>query len=359
MFFAASPDTLTLITWVGAITAFMAATIAMTASDIKKVLAYSTISQLGYMMMAIGLAGYSVSLFHMTTHAAFKALLFLGAGSVIHAAHSNDIWKMGSLSKQMVITFTTFAAGAAALAGIPPFAGFFSKDLILAQAWATQQWPIFILGLLTAAMTAFYITRLVSLVFLGSPRERDRFAHAHESPLTMTVPLIILAVCSLVLGWALHSPETLNRLFGWPGLPFKEVESHQPMIFALLAAAVGVISAGMLYTGPLDPVSKLGRSLAPIHTFLSRKWFFDELYDRVLIRPLNVLTHLLDRFDRVVIDRILVDGVMDIFAVFRSIGDRIRSWHPENLLQENIGWVQVYLLIFVSGFIALVLWGLR
>src|SRR6185312_2957974 len=156
-----------------------AATIALTADDIKKVLAYSTISQLGYMMMGLGVMGYTAGLFHLTTHAAFKALLFLGAGSVIHAVHTNDMWKMGSLSKQMVTTFATFVIGTAALCGFPPpLAGFYSKDMVLSAALATHHQALFGIGCFTAFLTAFYMTRAVALTFLGEARERDRFARA-------------------------------------------------------------------------------------------------------------------------------------------------------------------------------------
>src|ERR1035441_4571299 len=186
-FFLQAPQALEVVAWVGGITAVFAETIALTANEVKKVLAYSTISQLGYMIMGLGVGGYQAGLFHLTTHAAFKALLFLGAGSIIHAVHTNDIWKMGSLSKQMPQTFWTFLAGTLALMSIPPTSGYYSKEMILGAAYRSQHILLYGMGCFGAFLTAFYMTRTFSLIFLGDPRERDRFAHAHESSWSMIV----------------------------------------------------------------------------------------------------------------------------------------------------------------------------
>ena len=185
---------LEVIAWIGGFTALLSAVIAVQQNDIKRILAYSTLSQLGYMVMAVGLHGPTPAMFHLTTHAFFKALLFLGAGSVILALHhEQDIWKMGGLRKKMPVTFWTFMVGTLALAGVPPFSGFYSKDSILAQA-AEHNLPLFVLGVVVAALTTFYMFRLVFVAFLGAPKS-EAAGHAHESPPVMVWPLRILA-CS-------------------------------------------------------------------------------------------------------------------------------------------------------------------
>jgi NADH-quinone oxidoreductase subunit L len=200
------PTALLVIAYVGAITAFLAATVAVVQTDIKKGLAYSTISQLGYMVMAVGVGGVYSGMFHLTTHAAFKALLFLGSGSVIHAVHSQEMPEMGGLRHKMPITFLTMTLGTLAIAGVPPLAGFFSKDAILADALAfgmlnsTHYLP-FLLALLSAGLTAFYMFRIVFLTFTGKPRDHHKYEHAHESPLAITGPLMVLAVLAVCAGW--------------------------------------------------------------------------------------------------------------------------------------------------------------
>jgi NADH-quinone oxidoreductase subunit L len=201
-----SPTALLVIAYVGAITAFFAATIALVATDIKKGLAYSTISQLGYMVMAVGVGGVVSGMFHLTTHAAFKALLFLGSGSVIHAVHTQEMPEMGGLRRKLPITFITFTLGTLAIAGVPPFAGFFSKDAILGDALAfamekPQHFLPFVLALLAAALTAFYMFRMVYLTFAGKPRDQHKYEHAHEGSWAITGPLIVLAMLSVCAGW--------------------------------------------------------------------------------------------------------------------------------------------------------------
>src|SRR5438094_34478 len=201
VFFLLNGDALTVISYVGGFTALLAALIAVQQNDIKRILAYSTLSQLGYMVMAVGLGGPTPAMFHLTTHAFFKALLFLGAGSVIIALHhEQDIWKMGGLRRKMPVTFWTFLAGTLAIAGVPPLSGFYSKDSILAQAADAHHWPLFALGVLVAALTTFYMFRLAFVVFFGSTRS-DRAGHAHESPGVMIWPLRILAVFSIIGGF--------------------------------------------------------------------------------------------------------------------------------------------------------------
>ncbi|MDM7916233.1 MAG: proton-conducting transporter membrane subunit, partial [Candidatus Eisenbacteria bacterium] len=206
LFLLFSPDALLFIAYIGLITAVMAATIALVQTDIKKGLAYSTISQLGYMVAALGVGGYTAGLFHLMTHAFFKALLFLGSGSVIHAVHTQEMPEMGGLRRKMPVTFGTFLIATLAISGVPGLSGFFSKDAILASALQfgmenPGHLVVFLLLLATAGLTAFYMFRIVFLTFTGQPRDRHRFEHAHESPLVMTIPLVTLAVLSLGSAW--------------------------------------------------------------------------------------------------------------------------------------------------------------
>jgi NADH-quinone oxidoreductase subunit L len=205
LFVIFTPDTLLVIAYIGAVTAFFAATVAIVMTDIKRVLAYSTLSQLGYMMMALGVGGYVAGLFHLMTHAFFKSLLFLCSGSVIHAMHTNEITEMGGLRKKMPVTFITFLVATLAISGVPFFSGFYSKDAILGETLSfglrTGHILLFIMGVVAAGITAFYMFRLVFVTFTGEPRNLDRYRKAHESPVTMTIPLIVLAVLSLSSGW--------------------------------------------------------------------------------------------------------------------------------------------------------------
>ena len=202
-----SETALHLIAWIGGVTALMAATIAIAQNDIKRILAYSTLSQLGYMVMAVGLTGITPAMFHLTTHAFFKALLFLGAGSVIHALHhEQDIWKMGGLWKKTPVTFWTFLIGTLALAGVPPLSGFYSKDAILLLAFEHNK-LLFVIGVLTALLTAYYMGREVFVVFFGKPRDHHAYDHAHESPAVMTLPLVFLCVLSVIAGWGDKIPH--------------------------------------------------------------------------------------------------------------------------------------------------------
>ena len=371
-FYGVAPDALEIVAWVGGITALFAATIAVTANDIKKVLAYSTISQLGYMVMALGVGGYTAGLFHLTTHAAFKALLFLAAGSVIHAVHTNDMWKMGSLSKQMVITATTFFCGYFALAGVAPFAGYYSKELILSVVYGTHHHSLYVIGCIGAFLTAFYMTRAFALTFLTAPRERDRFAHAHESPWQMTVPLIALAVLSVGLGYIMHSEETLQKFLGWTtALTVEEVK--WTAYVAMGSGLLGILIGGVLYLGPLERVGALARAFAPIHKLLVNKYYVDEIYWAVFVRPTEKFAKALDWFDFNVVDKIFVDGFGVIVTGLSWLG----GWLDDHLVDGMVnaaglvaneagavarriqnGWVQSYLLMITIGFVALMLWKL-
>src|SRR5215471_15151015 len=236
--FEMAPVSLAVVAWIGTITAVFAASIALAQTDIKRVLAYSTISQLGYMFAAIGVGAYAVGIFHLVTHAFFKALLFLGAGSVIHGLQGEqDLWKMGGLAPRMLVTTVTFLVGALALSGVPPLSGFFSKDEILASAFHEGHRALWALLLIGAFMTAFYTFRLVFLAFFGAPRmSKDVAHHVHESPAVMTVPLVVLAVLAAVAGLAVGIPTdhgTVFTRFLEPVFPVHTIE-HGGTGFALV-----------------------------------------------------------------------------------------------------------------------------
>jgi NADH-quinone oxidoreductase subunit L len=300
--FAPSGHALAFVGTIGSITMLMAALLALVQDDIKRVLAYSTVSQLAYMMAALGLGpqGYTPGLFHLFTHAFFKALLFYGAGSVIHACHTNNMSEMGGLRKFMPVTYVTFMVGTLALVGIPPFAGFFSKDEIIATAFHTQHYAIWIVAGLTAFVTAIYMTRTVLLTFLGGYRGE---AHPHESPAVMTGPMIALAVLSIISGFMIglfadwvHLPGVEQEAFSWP-LGITSV------IVALLGIAVG----WLLYTRAHDPDPLL--SMGPLTTILQRKFYMDDLYLRGVVKPIQYpIAAAVNLFDKRVIDG-AVNGV--------------------------------------------------
>ena len=302
---------------IGAFTAFLAASIALVQNDIKRVLAYSTISQLGYMIMALGLGGYTAGTFHLMTHASFKALLFLGAGSVIHSMHTNDIWEMGGLYLKMRTTAITFILGSLSLAGIFPLSGFWSKDEILLLAWNKS--PIFALvGLAVAFMTAFYMFRLCFIAFYGKARDQHKFEHAHESPKVMTVPLVILAFLSIFAGWV--GIPWLSK--GYSSFVYHhEVHHLEPnfilMIVATLVALSGIYLAYVIYYKGTISAERLKDRFSSIHKLLYNKYYFDELYNAIIIRPLFKLADFLfKKFDLGVIDWLV--NAAGNFTVFLS-----------------------------------------
>ncbi len=323
----ASSGALHVIAWIGTITALLAALMATQQNDIKRILAYSTLSQLGYMVMAVGLASGQAAMFHLFTHAAFKALLFLGSGSIIYMLHhEQDIWRMGGLAKRLPITFLTFLVGTLALIGFPGFSGFFSKDAILALAYG-QSMPIFLLGAFTALLTAFYMTRLVVVAFFGSPRSESA-AHGSESPAVMTLPLIILAIPAALGGFGFFATRFLT-------LP-SEKEHHLavPMI-AFACLLVGVLGAFALYRNQAqDPVD--------IPLFRNR-FYLDELY-AFLIRATQGLLASVSAF----IDRWILDG-----AIVRGLSGG--TWGSGFLLRLlQVGNLQAYGFLFGLGVIALI-----
>jgi NADH-quinone oxidoreductase subunit L len=299
-----APLTMHVIAWIGALTALVAATIGMTQWDIKKILAYSTVSQLGYMFLAIGVGAFSAAQFHLMTHAFFKALMFLGSGSVIHAMHEEqDVRKMGGLKKYMPITYLTFVCGWLAIIGIPPFAGFFSKDEILWQAFSSPFGGkgLWLVGVVTAAFTAFYMTRLMALTFWGKSRFGHE-VHPHESPATMTIPLIVLGTLSVIGGWigiphvigALLPGHPENIFHGWLEPIIAHFEAAEPNHIAewsLMGISVTLagISAWFAYDcyilSPGRPVW-IAKKLGGVYTLVYNKYFVDEFYFDTFINPL-------------------------------------------------------------------------
>jgi len=307
IFFLLDPTAQQVIAYIGGFTALLAALIAVQQNDIKRILAYSTLSQLGYMVMAVGLAGPTPAMFHLTTHAFFKALLFLGAGSVIHALHEEqDIWKMGGLCKKMGITFWTFLIGTLALSGVPPFSGFYSKDSILAQALEQKNIPLFLLGAAVAGLTAFYMFRLFYVAFVGKPRT-EAAGHAHESPAVMTWPLIVLAVFAVIGGiipisdiyTAQFSPDESGlSLVQRINEPF--AKSPAGALTGLALVAVGFFAARALYQdAAYDP---LPAKLGGLATAMKNRFYFDEIYEATFIRAHDFIARVADLIDRWVVD---------------------------------------------------------
>ncbi len=336
-----SPDLLTIIAWIGAGTALLGALIALRQDDFKKILAYSTVSQLGYMFLAVGSGGFNEGIFHLMTHAFFKGLLFLAAGSVMHAfANRVDIWRMGGVRAVMPVTFWTALVGWLAISGVPPFAGFWSKDQVLTIAYEHGQVGPWIVGLLTAAITAFYMTRWFVLLFLGEPRWQEgetvhdphghgeTTLHPHESPRSMTGPLVVLAVLSAVGGlvnidhftgpfYTLLDPVTAP----WQYDTLDAIPVSVLIGLSVLAAAIGIGLAWLAY-GRRDVSG--GRSAEVIRglpaELLERKFFVDELYDAVFVRFGGALANGAAWFDRTVVDG-LVNGAG---AAAREVGDLTR-----------------------------------
>jgi NADH-quinone oxidoreductase subunit L len=286
VFVHAPGEVLAFVSVIASITMLIAALLAMIQDDIKRVLAYSTVSQLAYMVagLSLGEEGYTPGLFHLFTHAFFKALLFLGAGSVIHAVHTNNMSEMGGLRKWMPTTFVTFLIGSLALSGIPPLAGFWSKDEIISAAFHTGSYGVWAVALVTAVLTAFYMTRAVLLTFLGNYRGHG---HPHESPLVITGPLMVLAGLSVVAGF-LGAPQ-LDAVFAdW--VHFGEEAVHEPFNYgfaavSILGAGAGVLMGFRLYARwrERDPL----RALGPGYLLLERKYFLDDVYLRGVVRPIQ------------------------------------------------------------------------
>ena len=343
--FGLAPGVATTVAWVGGFTALFAATIAIAQDDIKRVLAYSTVSQLGYMFMAVGTAAYAAGVFHFLTHAFFKALLFLAAGSVIHAlGGEQDMWKMGGLRRTIPLTAACFLVGTLAISGIPPFAGFFSKDEILGGLLSTGQVGLWAIGTLAAGLTAFYMFRLYFVVFGGSARAPG---HAHESPSVMTAPLVVLAVLSTVGGF-LVLPGGYNLIESWLLPALTRFGPTPPLPPATNWAAMGV-SLAMALAGGALAWSLYGRRqvaseplAGALYRALKGKWYIDELGEFLIVRPALWLGAQLGRFDRQGLDQ-----------AFNQLGRLVAGW-GESLRPSQSGYVRRYALTFALGVLLVV-----
>ena len=318
-----APDALDIVMLFGVITLLGAGLIAVVQDDLKKVLAYSTVSQLGYMIAAIGSGAYTAALFHLWTHAFFKALLFLGAGSVIHAVHSNSMLEMGGLRKVMPKTFATFIIGTVALAGLPPFAGFFSKDEILASFNHEGEITFFFIAVLGAFITAFYMTRAVSLTFLGEYRGHG---HPHESHNLMTTPLLALSVFAIASGWV-NIPGVYTGFTDWVTTRKNKIVEYHPESFDLFALSSGLL-AGLLgialgyYLYQLQGSAETGDDkikIQPIWSVLENKYYLDDFYFKYVIDPVKInISRAVDKFNTNVIDR-FVNGFGQIASLLGGI----------------------------------------
>lgn len=339
--FSATPEAMQVIAFIGGFTALFAAVIAVTQYDIKRILAYSTLSQLGYMVMAMGLGAMTAGMFHLTTHAFFKALLFLGAGSVIYALHhEQDIRHMGGLSQKMPVTTWTFVIGALALAGIPPLAGFWSKDEILLSAYAGGYTGFYVLGLLVAFLTAFYMFRLIFTAFFGESHSDGHHAEVKESPAVMTVPLLLLAVMSIGAGF-IGAPVTGN-IFGH-FVHYAGETHHEPeMVVAATSALIGVLgiaAAYLVYGRKLVDTARVKERLNGIYSLVYNKFYIDELYLWLIRVFVDKTAEIMFWIDIHVINR-LVDLSAEITG---ALGKVLR--YTEN------GQVQTYAYYMLAGVI--------
>jgi NADH-quinone oxidoreductase subunit L len=348
-----APTTQTFVAIIGLATAFLAATIALKQNDIKKVLAYSTVSQLGYMFLGLGVGAYTGSVFHVMTHAFFKALLFLGAGSVIHAMQNQqDIRAMGGLKKYMPITHITFLLACLAISGIPPFSGFFSKDEILAAAYQHNK-LFWIIGVITAGMTAFYMFRLYAMTFLGQFRgTHEQEHHLHESPAAMTIPLIILAVLSVVGGFVgipevfANNAHALEHFLS-PVIVRSSEESHNLSHGAelmLMAVSVGVALIAIIYAW--TRFSKKPEIAEPEGTgrFLANKWYMDEAYDAIIAKPLLAIAGVFKN----VVEKSGIDGVVN------GVGRGVQYAGRQIRLMQS-GQVGNYILLMVLSMVLMII----
>ena len=346
--FERSGVALDVVAWVGGLTAVFAASIGLVQTDIKRVLAYSTVSQLGYMFVGVGVGAYAAGIFHLVTHAFFKALLFLGAGSVIHAlSGEQDVRRMGGLAPRMVPTAVTFLVGAAGLSGIWPLAGFFSKDEILASAYhAGHRW-LWALLLLGVFLTALYAFRLVFLTFFGGPRmSREVAHHVHESPPVMTVPLGILAILTLVAGLALGIPSARGTPFARflaPVFPLDEGAGHAglSLVLSVVVAVAGVLVAWIIYGGRAVKAETLGRPQNLVHRLLLNKYYVDEIYDACVVRPIRRLSD----FSAWILDGKCIDGAVN------GVGRAFVGW-AEGMRRVHTGYVVNYALTMLLGAVA-------
>lgn len=398
-------DALFVIAVIGMITAFIAATIALVQNDIKKVLAYSTVSQLGYMVLALGVGAYTAGFFHLVTHAMFKACLFLGSGSVIHAMHHSlhhlhdhhtdpqDIRNMGGLRKKMPVTYVTFLVATLAISGVPLFSGFLSKDAILAGTWAfgglhggiAMMMPV--IGFGVAMMTAFYMFRLVFLTFHGEPKRPDVDAHIHESPMTIKLPIIILAVLSIWVfyafnplgganGWFMQAVPTPATVTGGQWYTYSQEafdhathDAHYPAMFtSLVVAGLGILIAFGIYRKRMMDIDAFTERMRGVHTFLSAKWYFDEIYEKWVVVPfVHLVARILNWFDAKIVDG-AVNGAATVTHWHSAISGWIDKYIVDGLVngsayavgffgiafrKTQTGRIQTYIAFAVFGIVVL------
>ncbi|MGL4551636.1 MAG: proton-conducting transporter membrane subunit [Gemmataceae bacterium] len=408
-----TPEVLLVISYTGAITLFVAATIAIVVDDIKKVLAYSTVSQLGFMMLGLGVGGWAAGLFHLITHAVFKALMFLASGAVIYNCHhEQDMQKMGGLYPKMKITALTMLMGVLAISGVPLFSGWYSKDAIVAHAFGfayvhREHALLFILPLVTAGITTFYMFRMWFLTFAGKPRDHHLHDHAHESPWMMTAPLVILAVLAVVCAWGVppwdptksalegvikdSQPVSVAADFGLEHYPHEGEHSHEALpvraakpeklserhwaheyhdfvgLLLLGGVAVGLtFAAATYYFRALDP-AEAKEQFPAVHAFLVHKWYFDEVYDALLVRPVVVVGRAFAAFDKNVLDgtlHALARGTVAVAKAHRSFDTYFVDWlvnltasviyrTGNSLRGVQTGFLRSYVLFLALGAVAL------
>ena len=363
--YSLAPSTLEIVGIIGAATAVFAASIGLLQNDIKKVLAYSTVSQLGYMFMGLGAMAYSASMFHVITHAFFKALLFLGAGSVIHAmSNEQDIRSMGGLRKKLPITFLTFLIATIAISGIPPFAGFFSKDEILAHVFEHNK-LLWVLGVLGSIMTSFYMFRLLFLTFFGEFRgTHEQEHHLHESPGTMTIPLIILAVLSAaggfigvpeVLHGANHLAEFMNPLYegarqvnpeAFLPTTLSHSEEYMLMGISVAAALISAVVAYVMYVQKASVPAPDSQEKSALQNVIYNKYYVDELYDNVFVKTTKTLSNALYSFGEFFID-LFVNGAARLIGFLAGL-----------LRKTQTGSTGDYVFAMVLGIVVILFWKL-
>lgn len=355
--FILAPNAMEVVACVGAATALFAATMGIAQTDIKKVLAYSTVSQLGYMFLAVGVGAFTAGFFHLMTHAFFKALMFLGSGSVIHAMEGEqDMTKMGGLKKYLPITHATFVCGWLAIIGTPLFSGFFSKDEILWMSFHSPRGSVVLwaVAVIAAACTAFYMTRLMAMTFWGKSRV-PKEVHPHESPISMTLPLMILAILSVFAGW-LGVPHVLsemlpghipNILDGWfhhivrpiPDLGHAEASLELSLMGVSVAlATVSALVAYILYAKKPEKVESMTKTIKPLHTLVANKYWVDEIYQKLILNPLVIVSRKLwEKVDVKIIDK----ATYLASDLVRTAGDGVRS--------TQTGQLQTYALAILGG----------
>ena len=360
--FEYAPDALMVVCFLGAMTAIVAATIGMTQFDIKRVIAYSTMSQLGYMFFALGVSAYPAAMFHLMTHAFFKALLFLGAGSVIHAmSDEQDMRKMGGIWKKIPVTYTLMWIGSLALAGIIPFAGYYSKDMVLEAAWASGtnigQFAYWI-GIVAALLTAFYSWRLIIMTFHGEPRaDHHTMDHVHESPAVMLVPLFVLAIGALFAGYVFYDNFVGHHMAEFWGRSIFILEENNsvekahhvaawvkylPLAIGALGIALGYIAYLFVPSIPVKVVSLF----KPIHTLFYRKWFFDEIYDVLFVKSSLILGRFFwTKGDQGTIDTYGPNGLASVSRRFGTTLSKFQS-----------GYVFQYAFVMIIGIFVLITW---